>query len=845
MVIHEGNIWKKSDWIWPTGSENTVNQYVEFRQEFETGEVACGARLLISVVGNFAAWVNGQLVGTGQFTDYPESRTFSTMDVAEILRRGCNVLAVLVHCPCIDHFSHIQSSGGMIFLIRNGEDIVVSGPQTQTRFSPAYRQGQMPKITPQMGFVFEYDAVKDDGWREVDYAWGHGWQKPLVRNYDVPLPRPLPMLELRPRTSHRIVAQGVFKREAPGAKTVAELMQSDFLSARRDCEIFSDLKVGDEPIDRPLTISEQCFTETGAYVVIDLGREECGLIDLDLAASDGTVVDIAVGEHLEDLRVRANIDGRNFASRYICRQGRQQFTHYANRYAGRYLELHISSTADPVTLYYSGLIPTEYPLTVRGDFVTSDNQMNTIYQVSRRTLHLCMHEHYEDCPWREQALYANDSRNQALAGYYTFGEYDFARVSWDLLGRGLKADGYLEMCAPANISITIPSFTMTWFLSLDDYLLFTGDVNFIHRYMPQLQQMLEGYLTTLEDNLLPCPVGKRFWHFYDWAEGLIAIDMVPKGGLKSNRFDAPLNLFFILALRAGARISQYMGQKTVADKFRSQAALIARAVHERFWCDRMHAYQTYSGEQGIDHHYAELTQSLAIIAQICSPDQADRLRRRLLDPDNGWIKTTLSQSFYKFQAILQDQEHLGQRVFENIDRDWSLMLHSGATSFWETLKGQFDFNYAGSLCHGWSAIPAYFYSAYLLGIHPLSPGFETFLVEPLRGTVPKASGKIPTPHGIIEVRLEQQGEKLYCDLTHPAGIKPVFKSFKPEDQIEVHLSEPDNSNTDRFGHIAADESEPAGPSFLVENFQTNQKKHNNLPGIINHRSMRQKVHFPR
>lgn len=37
------------------------------------------------------------------------------------------------------------------------------------------------------------------------------------------------------------------------------------------------------------------------------------------------------------------------------------------------------------------------------------------------------------------------------------------------------------------------------------------------------------------------------------------------------------------------------------------------------------------------------------------------------------------------------------------------MLDQGATSFWETIKGEEDFHCAGSLCHGWSALPVYYY----------------------------------------------------------------------------------------------------------------------------------------
>jgi hypothetical protein len=37
------------------------------------------------------------------------------------------------------------------------------------------------------------------------------------------------------------------------------------------------------------------------------------------------------------------------------------------------------------------------------------------------------------------------------------------------------------------------------------------------------------------------------------------------------------------------------------------------------------------------------------------------------------------------------------------------MLQKDATTFWETALGDNDFDGAGSLCHGWSALPIYYY----------------------------------------------------------------------------------------------------------------------------------------
>jgi hypothetical protein len=67
------------------------------------------------------------------------------------------------------------------------------------------------------------------------------------------------------------------------------------------------------------------------------------------------------------------------------------------------------------------------------------------------TLQCCMHEHYEDCPWREQALYTLDSRNQMLAGYEVFKDKnaEFVRANLDLISRGVRKDGILALCYPA------------------------------------------------------------------------------------------------------------------------------------------------------------------------------------------------------------------------------------------------------------------------------------------------------------------------------------------------------------------------------------------------------------
>ena len=51
-------------------------------------------------------------------------------------------------------------------------------------------------------------------------------------------------------------------------------------------------------------------------------------------------------------------------------------------------------------------------------------------------------------------------------------------------------------------------------------------------------------------------------------------------------------------------------------------------------------------------------------------------------------------------------------IKDDIKKTYSYMLENDATTFWETIVGAEDFGGAGSLCHGWSALPIYYYNLF-------------------------------------------------------------------------------------------------------------------------------------
>ena len=100
------------------------------------------------------------------------------------------------------------------------------------------------------------------------------------------------------------------------------------------------------------------------------------------------------------------------------------------------------------------------------------------------------------------------------------------------------------------------------------------------------------------------------------------------------------------------------------------------------------------------------------------------------------------------------------------------MLDRGATTTWELFAG-FDIMqewWTRSWCHAWSAFPGYVLSAQVLGVRPLTPGYARTLIAPQLGDLQWAEGRVPTPHGVVEVHAEQTATRLLVNVTLPAGV---------------------------------------------------------------------------
>lgn len=642
----------------------------------------------------YVVHINGNYVGTGQYRTFRGVKVYDEYDVSGFIRAGENEITVTAYCEGENSQTYQQDTPILIFAIQCGRQMILSGEETLVREHPCYESGRMEKVTPQLGYTYHYHAQP----KEIP------WKQAVVAEASFQyIPRPVKKLIHGKIVEGQIIAQGIVQRTCNGIP--AEMMYSDGLFCKKREEIFDG--------------NIMKYQKDGVFFVIDLKKEYAGLLYLKINAGEGTVLDIGWGEHLEDMRVRTSVGGRNFACRYVCKDGEQEFIGYFRRFGCRYLEIHITQMTGDIRLLQIGLIPTDYPLDREGSFVCNDFLINRLCEAASHTLKLCMHEHYEDCPWREQALYAFDSYIQMLCGYYHFGEYEFARASLKLLADGQKEDGMLPICAPSGIKMTIPSFALSWILSLEKYVLYSGDVDFGLEMLSIAERILGAF--QVKDDLIQNDLCEDNWHFYEWSEGL-------DGKNISDEFeDSVINFYYILACEAYEKLCSYTGK--AEKKVYHDPGKIRSALRKKYLDSTRGLFRTREWEE----RFHELTQALAVLSG--TAEEPEKIREKLLHKNNGMVRLTLSTCLYKYEAVLAQDGRFEKDVLKEIADIWGKMLFSGADTLWEVEEGAAAFEDAGSLCHGWAAVPVYVLYKYYLGFEPTKPGFGEYKLQPRKNGI--------------------------------------------------------------------------------------------------------------
>ncbi len=423
--------------------------------------------------------------------------------------------------------------------------------------------------------------------------------------------------------------------------------------------------------------------------IYDLGRETAGYLFLRIRAQRAGELQVTYGEHIADGCVRQCIGHRNFSLDFAFEAGEHAFEQLFIRVAARYLQVNAPEGVEVLSV---GLLPTHYPVTEKAH--TLGGLDGRIYETCVRTLRLCMNLHYEDCPWREQALYVLDSRNQMLCGYHAFEETEFQRANLIFMSKGTRADGLLELTYPAVNTPAIPFFTLMYPVAVYEYIEHTGDKSILCEVMPTMQRFMAEFASRIDENGLIAELPSPYWNFYEWSPN-------SDGAAKDGRYHLILNCAFVYSCMHFLKLCELTGETFDVDIDR-----IKRAIENTFL--RRESGVFFLSPACPDAS-SQLGNAMALLIGLGDARTVNAIKK-----DSSLIPATLSMLTFVYDALLTQDTDSKEHILADIRQKYGQMLAQGATSFWETVDGESAFGGAGSLCHGWSAIPIHYY--HILGL---------------------------------------------------------------------------------------------------------------------------------
>lgn len=438
-----------ASWITASkGAVNDTNTWIAFQKYIPMRSVPRSLKVRIACDSKYWLWVNGKMtVFEGQLKrgPVPGESYYDAVDLAPWLRRGNNVVSVLVCYFGKSGFSH-ESSGKAGLIIESPDDRFDTNTTWLATIDPAYgiASGDYPNYRLSESNL-RFDARKQmQGWQTKDcrgrfsfapaQAIGSWGDKPWGTLHE----RPIPLLK------------------DYGIKQV---------SYQRHAGDKADTYVAQLPANIQFT------------PVIDITALESGQV-IDLRSDHEKVG----GEKC----VRAE---------YVTKKGRQTYESLG-WISGNKL---IVTVPKGVTVNSLAYRQTGYDTYPQGRFTCDNNFINRFWRKALNTLYVNMRDTYMDCPDRERAQWWGD---ETLLGSEAF--YALSRSADALMRKGMlelcawqKPTGILYAPVPGSYRDELPA-QMLAAVSLYgfwNYYMNTGDLQTIRKVYPSVLRYLATFLT--------------------------------------------------------------------------------------------------------------------------------------------------------------------------------------------------------------------------------------------------------------------------------------------------------------------------------------------------------------
>ncbi len=416
--------------------------------------------------------------------------------------------------------------------------------------------------------------------------------------------------------------------------------------------------------------------------------------------------------------------------------------------AFRFVGVRVKAGPGPLTIRSLGFRYSAYPYHPKASFTCSDSSWDRIWAAGVRTMQLCSHETFEDCPHYEQMQYAGDTMITSHLGMLTSGEYRLSKQAILQFDWSRGPDGLTQSRFPSRLRQVIPSWSLHWITAVRDYGLCTGDLTTVEEVRPGLLAVLDWFRRHRDETGLPARL--PYWNVTDWCpwwpRGVVhGADSGPTCIISSQ---------WIQALDEVAQICRWLGRVDEADVLAAEAEATREILHRTFWSEKEGLYFDRPGGPEVSQY----GNAWAVACGAADAATGNRMRERF--PHDARLAPG---SFFAWHTIWR-----AMRIMGTYDEGmpatlgpWHESIDLGLDTFVE------ENSYWRSLCHAWSAHPVLEFHREVLGVQPTSPGFTSIRVQPKTLGLEHAEGSVCTPRGQVEVAWKIQAEGFQLTVQSP------------------------------------------------------------------------------
>ncbi len=745
---------KNINWIWLNKWESEKQQeaiLVLFRKEIFLPKELKSAKLKISADSRYKLFINGYMAEAGPSKGDRQVWFLDEVDILPYLREGKNVLAVQVmRYPLI----HKKGNHGIFRtefpgLYVEGTVVDSVGERYKLNADSGWkcRKDRMFSIVSESEIfaplqIYEQTGgdIELKGWMNPEYddsTWEWAYEYPDMDTAVSPgnlLPRTIPYLYRKTQNFQKImtVRQSVWKENDWNA----------FLKGEKELII---------PRNTKEIVEITAGMEKTAYLHLELKRG--GGTNIAVLQSEAYVQDenrggFPVKTHREDWE-NGHLEG--FIDHYqVAGFGTEEIKETYEPFwfrTFRFIRLEIQTQDEPLILSKLNYTETGYPLEIISEVKTSDKRLEEIWKMSARTLQLCMHETYEDCPFYEQLQYAMDSRSQILYTYAVSADDRLARKCMDDFRRSQRYDGLLNCSYPNYGANVIPGFSIYYILMLYDHMMYFGDKSLLTEHMPSVERILDFFHRHLGENGCVEKIGglngkDRFWSFIDWTPEWDETTGVPPATLAGAI--TMESLLYVMGLQYASKIAAYLGRREQAENYNDETKRVQDSIRKEC-TGKNNMFQDGPGIEA----YSQQTQVFAVLTDTVDKDTGRKILEETILKKEQYTQCSVAMAFYLFRALQKTGLYGYTEEYWNI---WMRMLEKSAVTCVENEVGE------RSECHAWGSLILYELPAVVLGVQPVEPGYKAVRIRPEPGYLIKAKGKVVTPKGIIEVQWEKEHE---------------------------------------------------------------------------------------